>query len=125
MKMKPVYGLFVALALGGCAERSTVTTDPVPPSPEPDFSALTMVCSDGSGTDRMAKMYTKSETVTFDGKTYRFVAPSGETMDTSKMTFRNEAGEQLQFDMSKLGYTPLLRIHAGQQQAFKCQNTQK
>lgn len=125
MKMKPVYGLFVALALGGCAERSTVTTDPVPPSPEPDFSALTMVCSDGSGIDRIAKMYTKSETVTFDGKTYRFEVPSGGTMDTSQMTFRNDAGEQLRFDMGKPGYTSLVRIHAGQQQAFKCQNAQK
>ncbi|MFH7906733.1 hypothetical protein ACKU08_014620 [Enterobacter cloacae] len=125
MKMKPVYGVLVALALGGCAERSATTAAPAPASPEADFSVLTMACRDGSGTSRTAKMNTASETVTFDGKTYRFVAPSGETMDTSKMTFRNDAGEQLQFDMSKPGYTPLLRSHAGQQQAFKCQNAQK
>ena len=125
MKMKPVYGMLVALALGGCAERSATTATPAPASPEPDFSVLTMDCRDDSGTSRTAKMNTTSETVTFDGKTYRFEVPSGGTMDTSRMMFRNDSGEQLQFDMSKPGYTPLLRIHAGQQQAFKCQNVQK
>ncbi|MGS7189524.1 hypothetical protein ACQ7NX_01695 [Enterobacter cloacae subsp. dissolvens] len=124
MNMKPVYGVLVALALGGCAERSATTAAPAPASPEADFSVLTMACRDDSGTSRTAKMNTTSETVTFDGKTYRFVVPSGGTMDTSKMTFRNDTGEQLQFDMSKPGYTPLLRIRAGQQQAFKCQNVQ-
>lgn len=124
MKMKPVYGALVALALAGCAERSATTAAPAPASPEADFSVLTMDCRDDSGTSRTAKMNTTSETVTFDGKTYRFEVPSGGTMDTSRMTFRNDAGEQLQFDMSKPGYTLLLRIRAGQQQAFRCQNAQ-
>ncbi|MHA6672023.1 hypothetical protein ACXX29_008440 [Enterobacter mori] len=115
--MKALYGIVAALALGGCAEHATVNTSPS----EADFSVLTLTCTDGSGANRQVNMYAKTETVMLDGKTYHFVEPTGEKHNPAQMTFSNDAEGQLQFDMGKPGYTSLLKVKGGQQQAFKCQ----
>ena len=117
MNIKTIYGLCVALALGGCAERATGKRA----ANEPDVSVLNMQCSDESGEHRLVRMYSKTETVMFDGTMYHFVEPTEPKHDPSKMSFSSAEGT-LDFDMGKEGYIALEQRTGGQQKAFKCQS---
>lgn len=88
---------------------------------EPDFSVLNMQCSDESGENRLVKMYSKTETVMFDGTTYHFVEPMDPQHNPSLMTFSSAEGT-LQFDMGKQGRIGLVQKTGGQQKAFTCQS---
>lgn len=116
MNSKAIYGLCAALTLGGCAGRATEK----PAANEPDFSVLNMQCSDESGENRLVRMYAKTETVMFDGTTYRFVEPTDPQHNPSLMKFSSAEGI-LEFDMGKQGYIALVQKTGGQQKAFKCQ----
>lgn len=116
MKSKAIYGLCAALALGGCAERATEKNAAI----EPDFSVMNMQCSDGSGEKRLVRMYSKTETVMFDGATYHFDEPTKPNHNPSQMTFSSVEGI-LDFDMGKQGYIALVQKTGGEPQTFKCQ----
>ncbi|WP_434131366.1 hypothetical protein [Enterobacter cloacae] len=117
MNSKAIYGLCAALTLGGCAERATGE----PAANEPDFSVLNMQCSDESGENRLVKMYSKTETVMFDGTTYHFVESTDPKHNPSLMTFSSAEGT-LEFDMGKQGHIALVQKAGGQQKAFTCQS---
>ncbi|MGX5028121.1 hypothetical protein ACWKYF_14425 [Enterobacter asburiae] len=116
MNCKAIYGLCTALALVGCTERVTGN----PTAGEPDLSALNMQCSDKSGENRLVRMYSKTETVMFDGTTYHFVEPTGPKHNPAQMTFSSAEGT-LEFDMGKQGYIALVQKQGGKSQVFKCQ----